>query len=200
MILRVGLTGGIGSGKSTVARLFADKDVPVIDADIVTRRLVEPGEAALNEISEILGKEFISDDGRLDRARLREAIFENEATRKRLEAILHPRVAEVIEKEVASIDSTYCIIVIPLLFEAGQEFLVDRILVVDAPEEMRVDRVTARDHIDTGKVKTIMASQLDRKSRLAHADEVVVNDTDEATLKDRVDHLHGHYLQIAHQD
>lgn len=197
MTLRVGLTGGIGSGKSTVARLFADKDVPVIDADIITRKLVEPGEAALNEISETLGKEFIAEDGRLDRARLREAIFENEATRKQLEEILHPRVAEVIAREVASVESSYCIIVIPLLFEAGQEFLVDRVLVVDTPEALQISRVVARDHTAADKVRQIIAKQLDRKSRLARADDVIVNDGDKTALEDQTKRLHEHYLQMA---
>lgn len=198
MTLRVGLTGGIGSGKSTVARLFADKGIPVIDADVITRKLVEPGEAALNEISEMLGKEFISEDGRLDRARLRDAIFENEVTRKRLETILHPRVAEVVADKITSLNSSYCIIVIPLLFEAAQEHLVDRVLVVDTPEEQQIDRVMTRDHIDAGKVKQIMASQLDRKSRLARTDDVIMNDGNESALEDQVNRLHKNYLQMTH--
>ncbi|MEE8388445.1 MAG: dephospho-CoA kinase [Acidiferrobacterales bacterium] len=197
MTLRIGLTGGIGSGKSAVATRFANRGIPVIDTDVITRKLVEPGEAALTEISEALGKEFISKDGRLHRARLRKAIFENEATRKRLEAILHPRVAKVVAREVDSLDLPYCIIVIPLLFEAAQEYLVDRVLVVDAPEELQVDRVITRDHTDAERVKQIMASQLDRKSRLARADDVIVNDGDESGLEDQVNRLHEHYLQIA---
>ncbi|MFV1996503.1 MAG: dephospho-CoA kinase [Acidiferrobacterales bacterium] len=197
MTLRVGLTGGIGSGKSTVASLFADKGIPVIDADVITRELVEPGEAALNEISETLGKEFISEDGRLNRARLREVIFNDEVSRKHLEVILHPRVAEVVAREVAAINSDYCIIVIPLLFEAAQEHLVDRVLIVDAPEALQVSRVTARDHIDGESVEQIMASQLDRKSRLARTDDVIVNDGDKTALEDQVDHLHDYYLQMA---
>lgn len=197
MTLRVGLTGGIGSGKSTIARLFADKGIPVIDADVITRQLVEPGEAALKEISELLGKEFISEDGHLDRARLREVIFENEATRKRLEAILHPRVAKAIADEVSSVTSTYCIIVIPLLFEADQQHLVDRVLVIDAPEELQINRVLARDHVDAEKVRQIMASQLDRNSRLTRADDVIVNEGDESELKEQVSLLHEHYLQMA---
>ncbi len=197
MTLRIGLTGGIGSGKSTVARLFASKDIPVIDADVITRKLVEPGQAALNEISMALGNEFILEDGCLDRTRLRETIFADEIIRKQLETILHPRVAEVIKKEVASLDSLYCIIVIPLLFEAAQEHLVDRILVVDAPEELQINRVMARDHMDAEKVSQIMASQLDRRSRLTRADDVIVNDKDESTLEDQVSSLHDYYLQIA---
>lgn len=197
MTLRIGLTGGIGSGKSTVARLFAVKGIPVIDADVITRKLVEPGQEALKEILAALGKEFISENGQLDRARLREAIFKNENTRKRLETILHPRVAEVITKEVANLDSAYSIIVIPLLFEAAQERLVDRVLVVDTPEQLQIDRVMARDHMDAEKVSQIMASQLDRKSRLTCADDVIVNDEDETALQDHVNRLHDYYLQIA---
>lgn len=197
MTLRVGLTGGIGSGKSAVATRFANIGIPVIDTDVIARKLVEPGEAALTEISDTLGKKFISEDGRLRRAQLREAIFENEATRKRLEAILHPRVAKAVAREVDSLDLPYCIIVIPLLFEAAQEYLVDRVLVVDAPEELQVNRVVTRDHSDAARVRQIMASQLDRKSRLAHADDVIVNDGDESGLEDQVNRLHEHYLQMA---
>jgi len=197
MTLRVGLTGGIGSGKSTIASLFADKGIPVIDADVITRELVEPGEAALNEISETLGKEFISEDGRLNRTRLREVIFNDEVSRKHLEAILHPRVADIVAREVAAINSDYCIIVIPLLFEAAQEHLVDRVLIVDAPEALQVSRVAARDLTDEEQVIQIMASQLDRKSRLARTDDVIVNDGDETALKDQVNHLHEYYLQMA---
>lgn len=197
MTLLIGLTGGIGSGKSTVASLFADKGIPVIDADVITRKLVEPGQDALNEISATLGEEFISKDGRLDRARLRETIFADEVARKRLEIILHPRVAEAITKEVADLDSVYSIIVIPLLFEAAQEHLVDRVLVVDAPEQQQINRVMARDHMDADKVSQIMSSQLDRKSRVTRADDVVVNDEDESALKDQINRLHNYYLQIA---
>lgn len=197
MILRIGLTGGIGSGKSAVAKRFADRGITVIDTDVITRKLVEPGEAALTEISETLGKEFITEDGHLHRAHLREAIFENDTKRKRLEAILHPRVAEVVAMEVDSLDFPYCIIVIPLLFEAAQEYLVDRVLVVDAPEELQVDRVITRDHTDAERVKKIMASQLDRKSRLARADDVIVNDRDETELEEQVNRLHEFYLRMA---
>lgn len=197
MTLLIGLTGGIGSGKSTVASLFADKGIPVIDADVITRKLVEPGQDALNEISATLGEEFISKDGRLDRARLRETIFADEVARKRLEIILHPRVAEAITKEVADLDSVYSIIVIPLLFEAAQEHLVDRVLVVDAPEQQQINRVMARDHMDADKVSQIMSSQLDRKSRVTRADDVVANDEDESALKDQINRLHNYYLQIA---
>ncbi len=197
MTLRIGLTGGIGSGKSTVARLFANKGIPIIDADVIARKLVEPGEPALAEIARSLGNEFVSGDGQLHRTRLREAIFENESKRLRLEAILHPRVAKIVEEEVASLDSPYSIIVIPLLFEAAQEHLVDRVLVVDTTEESQVERVITRDHIDEEKVKQIMASQLDRKSRLSRADEVIMNDGDKSGLEYQVNRLHECYLQMA---
>jgi len=197
MTLRVGLTGGIGSGKSTVANLFSGLGVPVIDADVITRRLVEPGQAALDEISKTLGEIFVSEKGGLDRKLLREAIFENDVARKKLEAILHPRVAKVIMKETAFCDSAYVIIVIPLLFEAAQDSLVDRVLVVDTPELMQIGRVVERDRIDADKVKNIMASQLDRDSRLARADDVISNDCDRSTLRETVIQLHEKYLQLA---
>jgi dephospho-CoA kinase len=197
MTLRVGLTGGIGSGKSTVAKLFCDKHVPVIDADIIARKLVEPGQASLKEISDQLGKEFIRDDGGLDRTRLRNYIFGNENARIKLEAILHPRVAEAIAEEVSSVKSPYCVIVIPLMFEAAQEYLADRVLVVDAPEKNQISRVVARDGTRDEDVRQIMATQLDRESRLKRADDVIINDADKSALQIQVARLHERYLQMS---
>lgn len=197
MILRVGLTGGIGSGKSTVANLFADKNVAVIDADVITRNLVAPGEPALAEIAETLGKEFLSDEGYLHRTKLREVIFKNDTKRKQLEAILHPRVEKVVATEVAALKSPYCIIVIPLLFEVAQEHLVDRVLVIDAPKDAQIARVTARDKTSSKNVEQIMASQLNRELRLSRADDVITNDKDKLSLLEQVNRLHERYLQMA---
>jgi dephospho-CoA kinase len=197
MILRIGLTGGIGSGKSVVAGLFAELNVPVIDADVITRSLVEPGQPALSLIATELGERFITAAGTIDRPGLREYIFSNDDARTKLESILHPLVYESIQVQTQGLIDPYCIIVIPLLIEASQQSLVDRVLVVDAPEEICIDRVMARDNSTRETVEKIMKAQLDRESRLGHADDIIVNDKDIETLRQEVVRLHRQYLKIS---
>lgn len=197
MILRIGLTGGIGSGKSVVAGLFAELNVPVIDADVITRSLVEPGQPALSLIATELGERFITAAGTIDRPGLREYIFSNDDARTKLESILHPLVYESIQVQTQGLIDPYCIIVIPLLIEASQQSLVDRVLVVDAPEEICIDRVMARDNSTRETVEKIMKTQLDRESRLGHADDIIVNDKDIETLRQEVVRLHRQYLKIS---
>jgi dephospho-CoA kinase len=197
MILRIGLTGGIGSGKSVVAGLFTELGVPVIDADIITRSLVEPGQPALALIATRLGEQFVTAAGTLDRVRLREYIFSNDDARIELESILHPLVYESIRGQTQELTGPYCIIVIPLLIEANQKSLVDRVLVVDAPEETCIGRVMARDNSSREAVQIIMKTQLDRESRLRHADDIIVNDKDIETLRQEVLRLHRQYLTIS---
>ena len=199
MILRIGLTGGIGSGKSVVAQSFAELGVPVVDADVITRELVKPGKPALEAIKAQLGSQFISADGSLDRAQLREHVFVSTTARKTLEAILHPLVHNAIEEETGKLKSPYCIIVIPLLIEAGQQSLVDRILVVDAPEKTCIERVVSRDHTTADAVKRILSTQLDRKARLSYGDDVVTNEGDLDSVADQVSRLHQRYLALATQ-
>lgn len=198
-MLRIGLTGGIACGKSTVAAGFAGQGVPVIDADILARELVEPGQPALAEIARQLGDEFITADGRLDRERLRGHIFGNEPARQRLEAILHPRIATEMQARAERLEAPYCLLVIPLLIEAGQQSLVDRILVVDCPEAIQRARLAERDGIDNDQISAILASQLERQQRLATADDVIHNDGTPEQLQARIAELHARYLALAEQ-
>ncbi|MAT66672.1 MAG: dephospho-CoA kinase [Gammaproteobacteria bacterium] len=198
-MLKIGLTGGIACGKSTVAAGFAELGVPVIDADEIARELVEPGEPALAEIARELGQTFIAADGRLDRARLRDHVFRDADARRRLEAILHPRIAAEMQARADALDAPYCLLVIPLLIEAGQQSLVDRILVVDCPEELQRRRLAERDDADPEQISAILASQLERKRRLAAADDIICNDGTPEQLRDRVAGLHARYLALAEQ-
>lgn len=196
-MLRIGLTGGIGSGKSTVAALFAAHGVPVIDADVIARELVAPGQAALADIVAAFGADVLDADGRLDRARLRARVFGNAAQRTRLEAILHPRIHAVMAERAAAQTAPYVLLVIPLLFEAKQRDLVDRVLVVDVSVEQQRARVGARDHLPPEQLDTILAAQLSRGQRLAGADEVIDNSGDAVALERQVEALHRRYLGLA---
>lgn len=199
MILRVGLTGSIGSGKSVVAHAFAELGVPVIDADEITRDLVEPGRPALEAIKERLGSQFVSAEGRLQRTQLRKYIFELPAARKALESILHPLVHDAIQEETGRLKSPYCIIVIPLLIEADQQSLVDRVLVVDASEQTCIERVVLRDQTTADAAKLILSTQLDRYIRLGYADDVITNEGSLDSITDQVARLHQQYLVLAAQ-
>ena len=198
--LVVGLTGGIGSGKSTVAKGFADLGVPVIDADRIAHDLVEPGQPALAEVIRTFGVGCLAADGRLDRAHLRRQVFTDVQQRHRLEAILHPLIRSNIIRLVNETESAYCVVVIPLLLETGQTDLVDRILVVDAPVTMQIARVSARDGLSSAEITAIMATQADRSTRLAAATDVICNDADRAALADRIEELHAQYMEISLTD
>jgi dephospho-CoA kinase len=197
--LVVGLTGGIGSGKSTVANLFSALGVPVLDADQLTRDLVRPGEPALAAIVAHFGADCLQPDGTLDRAWMRRKIFSDPDGKQRLEAILHPAVRQRMQDWIREIRAPYCILVIPLLLETGQADLVDRVLVVDVPEKEQLKRVAARDSLSHNAVSSIMAAQADRRSRLAAADDIIDNDTDPATLQQRVTDLHRRFLDLMHE-
>ena len=197
--LVIGLTGGIGSGKSTVAGLFSSLGVPVLDADRLTRELVRPGEPALAAIVARFGPQCLRTDGTLDRAWMRRKIFSDPDSKQQLEAILHPVVRQHMQDWVRDIRAPYCILVIPLLLETGQTDLVDRVLVVDIPEKEQLKRVAARDSLSHNAVSNIMATQADRQSRLAAADDIIDNDTDLATLQQRVADLHRRFLGLMHE-
>jgi dephospho-CoA kinase len=196
--LVVGLTGGIGSGKTTVANGFSALGVPVIDTDKLARELVEPGQPALDEIISTFGSEAISANGQLDRDYMRQLIFTDNSRKSQLEAILHPRIRQRVRALLADIRSPYCIVVIPLLLETGQTDLVDRILVVDAPEKEQLTRVAARDSLSDNAIKAIIRSQVDRNTRLAAADDIIVNDRGMSELTGHIRKLHRHYMDIAH--
>jgi dephospho-CoA kinase len=193
----VALTGGIGSGKSAVAELFAAHGVTVIDADAVSHALTAPGGAALAPIARAFGAEVIRPDGGLDRAALRERVFADPAERRRLEAILHPMIRARMQADLAADTGPYALLAIPLLVETGQTDLADRILVVDAPEAVRIERVGRRSGLAPDAVRRIMASQASSTQRLAVADDIIDNSGDLADLRPQVEALHARYLRLA---
>ncbi|MFY0990163.1 dephospho-CoA kinase [Halomonas sp. C05BenzN] len=196
----VGVTGGIASGKSTVARAFAALGIPWVDADDVAREVVEPGEPALAEIAARHGERVLLEDGRLDRRALREIVFADEAERRWLESVTHPRIRERLEARLAQLqagDAPYVLLVSPLLFESGQHRLVDRSLVIDVPEALQVARTAARDDVDEAQARAIVAAQMPRAERLARADEVIDNGGDEPALVAQVAELDRHYRALA---
>lgn len=196
--LVVGLTGGIGSGKSTVAEGFAALGIPVIDADQLARELVAPGQPALEEIIAAFGTDCIGTEGTLDRAWMRSQIYADAARKRQLEAILHPRILQRIKTLLAGVRAPYCIVVIPLLLETGQTDLVDRILVVDTSEKEQLKRVAARDRLTHNAIMAIMATQTDRCTRLDSADDVIINDSDLDSLTAHIQKLHQFYMELSH--
>ena len=195
--LRVGLTGGIGSGKSTVAELFAKLGVSIIDADVIARELVEPERPAYREIVAQFGPGILNTDGSLNRARLRERVFADTATRVRLEAILHPRIRSIMEQRAQLGRGPYVLMVAPLLLENGLEDMVDRVLVVDATDATQVARVHARSGLSEGQIRAIMATQVSRNERRSRAHDVIENDGDREALTQAVAALHKRYLALA---
>ncbi len=195
-MLRVGLTGGIGCGKSTVARLFAAHGVPVIDADELARRVVEPGAAGLAAIVEAFGPDVLDASGALDRGRLRERVFKDSDSHQRLEALLHPLIREAMELKAESTEAPYVLLVIPLLVEKGWGEMVDRVLVVDCPESEQVRRTLDRDGVSEQQVRAIMGHQVSRTERLAAADDVIANSGPPEALEAQIRQLHDRYLKM----
>lgn len=193
----IGLTGGIGSGKSTVSDLFSKLGICVVDADLAARVVVEPGQPALIAITNHFGAEVIQTDGSLDRKKLRAKVFDDEAERKWLEALLHPLIREQIESELAVAKSPYAILASPLLLETDQHRLVDRILVVDLPEVTQLQRALTRDASNEQQIKAIMAAQIGRQPRLDRADDIISNKADIKSLESKVLSLHQQYLKQA---
>jgi len=194
----VGLTGGIGSGKSTVADHFAAHGVPVIDTDVIARELTAPEGNALAAIRAAFGHSVMRADGALDRAALRSRVFADVSVRRQLEAILHPRIRHSVERVRAVLTAPYVLIVIPLLVETGDyQDLLDRVLVVDCPEDLQIARVKARSGLTDDEVKTIMGAQASRAERLAAADDVIVNTASPESLGAEVAALHQRYLALA---
>lgn len=196
-MLIIGLTGGIGSGKSSVARLFAGFGAAIIDADQVARDIVKPGMPALARIVREFGPEAIGADRQLDRKYLRDLVFDDTAARQRLEAILHPLIRTEMFRRARDVTTPYCIFEIPLLVETGQTDSVDRVLVVDCPEELQIARIRARDRLPDEQVRAIMSAQATRHQRLGQADDIIVNDGTTAALEPQVHTLHRKYLELA---
>ena len=197
----VGVTGGIGSGKSAVTKRFQQNGITVVDADIVSRIIVEPGRPAIVAIEDHFGTRFgktvIHPNGTLDRRALRDIVFGHPDERLWLEQLTHPLIAGEIETRLACSQSPYTILVSPLLLEGDQKNMVNRILVVDAPETLQIQRTVERDSTTAAGVEAIMQAQMPRQQRLQHADDVIVNDSTLDALHQAVDQLHNTYLQQA---
>lgn len=196
-MFKVGLTGGIASGKTRVAEFFAARGVPVIDSDQIAREIVAPGAPALAAIRERFGEGVMAADGNLDRRVLRAIVFADPAARRDLEAITHPAIRARMAELNAQARGPYVINAIPLLTEGGGRRDLDRVLVVDCPEDLQIARVMARDQVDEAGARAVLAAQASRSARLAIADDVIVNDGDLGALEARVASLHERYLGLS---
>lgn len=190
----VGLTGGIGSGKTAASDWFKGQGITIVDADVVAREVVEPGTVALDQIAGHFGSALLLEDGALDRAALRRIVFDAPEERRWLEQLLHPLIAQEIVRQLAAANSPYAMLVSPLLFETGQKNFVARTLLIDVPEELQLARTAARDSVDAAQVKSIMAAQMSREERRRRADDIVVNDAGLAELHAQLQSLHDVYL------
>jgi dephospho-CoA kinase len=195
--LRVGLTGGIASGKTTVSNLFAELGVPIIDSDQIAREVVEPGTAALAKIVATFDAEALDATGRMNRARMRDRVFSDAAARRALEAIVHPAIREATAKLIAEVRAPYLISVVPLLVEKTGAAAFDFVLVVDCSEEQQLERLQARDANTLAQAQRILAAQASRAQRLSVADDVIVNGGSVDQLRARVAELHTKYLAAA---
>ncbi len=196
-MLRVGITGGIGSGKTALTDWLSTQGIVIVDADLAARVVVEPGQPALAEIAETFGQEYLMPDGQLDRAALRQRVFADENQRKALEVITHPRIRDELARQMSEAASPYVVLSSPLLLESGQSEMVDVSVVVDVPETLQIERTMARDKNDTQLVEQIMAAQLDRDTRIARSDIVIDNSTSLDALHERAAVLHKTLLARA---
>ncbi|MGJ0492044.1 dephospho-CoA kinase [Methylobacter sp.] len=196
-MLKIGLTGGIGCGKTTVARLFAELGSPVIDADQIAHELVAKGQPALKQIDQQFDAGILNPDGSLNRSRLREIVFSDPAQKQKLESILHPLVYQAIQTELERLNAPYCIIAIPLLFETNMTHFVDRVLVVDCPVETQIARVRKRDQLSLERIRSIIDSQVSRDVRKSHADDLIDNSESDYRLAEQVKKLHNLYLSLS---
>jgi dephospho-CoA kinase len=195
-MLVVGLTGGTGSGKSTVADLFAAHGIPIIDADVIAREITLPSTPAFHAILAHFGPSILQSDGSLDRQALRHIIFDDNEARAWLENTLHPLILEQIKQRISLISAPYCLVVIPLLAEKGSYTFINRILVVDASQQLQIERIRKRDHSDIKLATAIVQSQATREKRLKLADDIILNDGDLADLLPQVERLHTFYAMM----
>jgi len=193
----VGLTGGIGSGKTTVANLFSRQGIEIIDADEISRALVKTGSPALEAIIKHFGSSITDAEGNLDRKQLRELVFADNAEKEWLENLLHPLVRQEIQRQVAASSSQYVIIVVPLLLESENYSDVDRILVIDVPEDVQLERIKKRDGSSETLARSMMDAQMKREGRLESADDVISNNSSMDSLEKQVKNLHHQYLQLS---
>lgn len=196
----VGLTGGIGSGKTTVANLFVERGIELVDTDAIAHELTAPGGGAMPALIAEFGPAVVTAEGAIDRPAMRQRVFTDSTARARLEAILHPRIRQLSAERCLAARSPYVILAVPLLVESGTyRERCDRIVAVDCPEARQIERVMARNNMTAAEVRAIMAAQATRQQRLAVADDVVVNDADLASLCTQVNGLHQKYLQLSGQ-
>lgn len=198
-MLTIGLTGGIGSGKTTVANLFANLGVDIIDTDLIARDVVQPGTDALKKIAVHFGSEIVNPDHSLNRTLLAQKIFNNTDEKVWLEKLLHPLIRAHVSAAKMNVKSPYCIVVIPLLIETLPNPDIDRILVVDSPENLQIERTLSRDPRTESEIKAIIQSQVSSAQRIKAADDVIINDQDLAKLSTAVDQLHRQYLILSNQ-
>lgn len=198
-MLRIGITGGIGSGKTTVANLFARQGIPVIDSDVIARSLLAPGEDSYNKVVNNYGESILRPDKSIDRTKLKNLVFSNKHSKKKLEEILHPEVRKRIVSEINKLTSSYCIIVVPLLIEAGFLDLVDRVLVIITDKELQISRVVERDGMSREEIIKIINSQSTNQEKLEIADDVINNDEDNHSLIRQVEGLHKKYMALSLQ-
>lgn len=196
-LLRIGLTGGIGSGKSTVCKLFSEYHVPVIDADRISHDLLRRDRPGYVAVVKHFGERIIMENGEIDRPLLRKLVFSDDSLKKALEDLLHPMIFDEIREKVLQLETDYCIISIPLLVESNCRQLVDRVLVIDAPEETRLKRAVGRDNSTPGQIRKIMHSQATTEQRKAIADDIITNDSDIESLRAQVARLHNLYKKMA---
>ncbi len=194
---RVGLTGGIGSGKTTVCNLFEKLGVPIIDADIIAKNIVEPGSEGLKKVISVFGSTLLTDKESLDRKKLRELVFQDKKKLKQLNSILHPLIYQSIEEQAHLVQSSYCIIAIPLLFETNGTEHVDRVVYIDSPIQLQIERTMKRDSVSKTHVENIINSQLPREDKLKLADDIIDNSFSLEYLKNEVNKLHSLYLSLS---
>ena len=190
----IGLTGGIGSGKTAASDAFKSLGIDIIDADMSSRRVVERGQPTLEDIQDHFGSDILDSENNLDRAKLREIIFKDPKERVWLEELLHPKIAQHIKDQLESSKSPYCVLVSPLLLETEQKSFCSSVLVVDVPEESQISRTSKRDGVSEEQVKSIIATQINREQRLKQADEIIINDGSIEELKEKILVLHTKYL------
>ncbi|VAW91817.1 Dephospho-CoA kinase [hydrothermal vent metagenome] len=203
-MLKIGLTGGIGSGKTTVSDLFYKLDnhenkVAIIDTDIIARQIVEVGKPAYKEIITVFGKDILNTNASINRKALATIIFNNPNLKQQLENITHPQIQAQVNSEISQLNTQYCIIVLPLLFETESDYALDRVLVVDCDTDTQIKRTTQRDQVTEQDVERIIKLQSSQAYRLKHADDVIKNDSNLANLRQQVQNLHEFYLKLAKQ-
>ena len=195
-MLIIGLTGGIGSGKSVASDKFKSLGIDVVDADVASRTVVESGKPALKEIQDHFGSGIITAEGKLDRNKLREIIATDAKERKWLESVLHPKIGEQITKEISESTSVYTLFVAPLLLETNSQEMCSRVVVVDVPKDVQIQRTAKRDKVSSNQVEQMVAAQMDREKRLENADDVLLNSGTIEDLEKQVEELHNKYIQM----